>query len=125
MDCESAESREKGCWDPKTNLTPFFEKWSVPTPDFVVDEVWRGMVARLGFSGTIPEETLAFWDKTLIEVYSGEEGRKKLRMALLNLLERDGLLSRLRDIKCPVYWLQVSYRFETLMRLHVNIPIGP
>ena len=68
MDCESAESREKGCWDPKTNLTPFYEKWSVPTTDFVVDEVWRGMVARLGFSGIIPEETLSFWDKTLIEV---------------------------------------------------------
>ena len=80
MDNESAESCEKGSWDPKTNLTHFLEK------DFVVDEVWRGMVARLGFSGIIPKETLSFWDTTLKEVYSSEEGRKKMRIALLNLI---------------------------------------
>jgi hypothetical protein len=84
------------------------------------------MVARLGFSGIIPEETLSFWDKTLIEVYSGEEGRKKLRMALLNLIERDSLLTRLRDIKCPVYWLQVSnLRIRNIDETPFNIPIEP
>lgn len=108
MDYESASSREKGCWDPKTNLRLFYEKWSVPNPDFVVDEVWRGLVASLGFSGTVSAETLSFWDTTVKEVYSGEKGRKKLRMALINLFERDGLLLRLGDIKCPVYWLHVS-----------------
>lgn len=107
MDYESATSRENGCWDPKSNLAPFLEKWSVPDPDFVVDEVWRGMVASLGFSGTVSEETLSFWNNTVKDVYSGDEGRKKLRMATINLMERDGLLRRLRDIKCPVYWLQV------------------
>lgn len=110
MDYESAASREKGCWDPKSQLLPFLESWSspVPTPDFVVDEIWRGMVSSLGFSGTVGPETLSFWDATLKAVYSGDEGRRKLRMALLCLLERDGLLLRLRDIKCPVYWLHVS-----------------
>jgi len=106
MDYESADSRSKGCWDPKGQLAPFYEKWSVPTPDFVVDEVWRGMVASLGFSATTSKETLSFWDQTVKDVYSGDEGRRKLRMALANLMERDGLLCRLRDIKCPVYWLQ-------------------
>ena len=108
MDYESSASREKGCWDPKTQLAPFYDKWSVATPDFVVDEVWRGMVANLGFSGTVSQETLSFWDQTVKDVYSGDEGRRKLRMALVNLMERDGLLCRLRDIKCPVYWLQAS-----------------
>jgi hypothetical protein len=110
MDYESAASREKGSWDPKTQLAPFYEKWCspVPTPDFVVDEVWRGMVASLGFSGTVTPETLSFWDQTLQEVYRGDEGRRKLRMALACLLERDGLLLRLRDIKCPVHWLHVG-----------------
>ncbi|KAL6851077.1 hypothetical protein ACO1O0_008205 [Amphichorda felina] len=108
MDYESASSREKGCWDPKTQLAPFYEKWSVPTPDFVVDEVWRGMVANLGFSGTVSQETLSFWDQTVKDVYSGDEGRRKLRMSLANLMSRDGLLCRLRDIKCPVYWLQAT-----------------
>ena len=109
MDYESAASREKGAWDPKTQLAPFYENWSStePTPDFVVEEVWRGMVVNLGFSGTVPAETEASWDKRLQEVYAGDLGRKKLRMALINLLERDGLLLRQRDITCPVFWLQV------------------
>ncbi|KAB5545511.1 Alpha/Beta hydrolase protein [Coniochaeta sp. 2T2.1] len=108
MDYESADSRSKGCWDPKTLLTPFFEKWcsATPTPDFLVDDVWCGMVGSIGFgSGTTPEMT-AFWTETLKAVYRGDEGRKKLKMALLNLLERDGLLLRVRDIVCPVVWLQ-------------------
>ncbi|KAF5609009.1 microsomal epoxide hydrolase, partial [Fusarium tjaetaba] len=45
-------------------------------------------------------------DETLKQVYRGDEGRKKLRIAVVNLFERDGLLLRLRDVKCPVYWLQ-------------------
>ncbi|KAK2594138.1 hypothetical protein QQS21_008137 [Conoideocrella luteorostrata] len=108
MDCESAASREKGCWDPQTQLAPFYDSWcsATPTPDFVVDEVWRGMVAQLGFSKSVAPETLSFWDATLKSVYSGDEGRRKLRMALACLLERDGLLLRLQDVKCPVYWLQ-------------------
>lgn len=110
MDYESADSRSKGCWDPKTVLKPFFEKWCspTPTPDFVVDDVWCGMVGSIGFgSGTTPEVT-AFWTETLKGIYRGDEGRKKLKMALANLMERDGLLLRLRDITCPVVWLQVS-----------------
>ncbi|KAF4954853.1 hypothetical protein FGADI_4955 [Fusarium gaditjirri] len=108
MDYESAESREKGCWDPKTQLGPFYENWhsTTPTPDFVVDDVWRGLVSSVGFGSNPSPETLAFWDATLKEVYCGDEGRKKLRIAVVNLFERDGLLLRLRDVKCPVYWLQ-------------------
>lgn len=107
MDYESAASREKGCWDPNTSLAPFYEAWSVPTPEFVVPEVFRGMVVNLGFSGTVSPETASSWDETLQIVYSGDHGRKKLRMALTNLLSRDGLLLRIRDVKCPVYWLHV------------------
>ncbi|OAA37900.1 hypothetical protein NOR_06977 [Metarhizium rileyi] len=108
MDCESAASREKGCWDPQSQLLPFYDSWCsvTPTPDFVVDEAWRGMVARLGFSGAVAPDTLLFWDETLKKVYSGDAGRRKLRMALACLMERDGLLLRLRDVKCPVHWLQ-------------------
>lgn len=112
MDYESTTSRKKGCWDPKTSLQGFVDAWTstVPTPDFVVDELWRERVAELGFSGNVSPEMLAFWDETIKNVYSGEEGRKKLLMALINLLDRDGLLSRLRYVKCPVYWLQVSLK---------------
>jgi microsomal epoxide hydrolase len=110
MDYESEDSRSKGCWDPVPALQPFYEKWTsaVATPDFLVDDVWCGMVGGIGFGATASEELSAFWTKTLKEVYKGDEGRKKVRMAVICLLSRDGLLLRLRDIKCPVHWLQVS-----------------
>jgi microsomal epoxide hydrolase len=112
MDYESGESRTKhGCWDPKTLLAPFYEKWcspaGTPTPEFVVDDVWCGMVATLGFGSKGTPELVQFWTDTLKNVYRGDEGRTKLKMALGCLLDRDGLVRRVRDITCPVYWLQV------------------
>ncbi|KAL2128987.1 hypothetical protein VTI74DRAFT_8375 [Chaetomium olivicolor] len=108
MDYESAESRENGCWDPKTLLSPFYEKWcsEVETPEFVVDDVWCGMVGSLGFGKAGTQEMVQYWTEVLKGVYRGDEGRKKLKMALACLLDRDGLLRRIRDVKCPVYWLQ-------------------
>jgi hypothetical protein len=110
MDYESADSRTKGCWDPASILTPFYEKWTsaTETPDFVVDDVWCGMVGSLGFGGAVTAEVIEFWNNALKDIYKGDEGRKKVRMAAICLLERDGLLLRLRDVQCPVYWLQVS-----------------
>ncbi len=90
-------------------LSPFYEKWSVSTPDFVVDDVWCGMVGSLGFGDGATAEMIEFWTQTLKSIYVGDEGRRKLKMALLCLLDRDGLLRRLRDVTCPVYWLQVCY----------------
>ncbi|KAL2851180.1 Alpha/Beta hydrolase protein [Aspergillus pseudoustus] len=108
LDYESADSRSKGCWDPSPNLSPFFNGWSsdAPTPDFVVEEAWCQLVGSVGFGAFATEERVDFWVKTLQEVYRGDEGRRKVRMALNCLLERDGLLMRLGDIKCPVFWLQ-------------------
>ena len=110
MDYESVDSRTKGCWDPAPILTPFYEKWTstTATPEFIVDDVWCGMVGSLGFGTGVTTETIDFWKNTLKDVYKGDEGRKKVRMAVICLLERDGLLLRLGSITCPVYWLQVS-----------------
>lgn len=121
MDYESADSRSKDCWDPVTLLTPFLEKWTseTPTPDFVVDDVWCGMVAGIGFGASGTPETTDFWVQTLKQVYTGDEGRKKVRMALMCLLTRDGLLLRLKDVRCPVYWLQVSEPPSG-----INLPMG-
>ncbi|KAL5045969.1 hypothetical protein BDW71DRAFT_183132 [Aspergillus fruticulosus] len=108
MDYESVDSRSKGCWDPLPLLKPFFDGWTsdAPTPDFMVEEAWCKMVGAVGFGTFATEERVSFWTKTLQEVYRGDEGRKKVRMALACLLSRDGLLLRLGDVKCPVYWLQ-------------------
>lgn len=133
MDYESEDSRSKGCWDPAAMLTPFFEKWSSPpaaapaasAADFVIDDVWCGMVGSVGFGDHGTPEKAAFWTRTLQEVYRGDEGRKKAKMALLNLITRDGLLHRLRDIKCPVHWLQVRLLFfPCSLRLRPSIHVS-
>jgi hypothetical protein len=100
----------------------FYEKWSTPssTPDFIVDDVWCGLVSGIGFGATATAEKSAFWTQTLKEVYKGDEGRKKVRMALNCLLERDGLLLRIGDIKCPVHWLQVSLDFMMVKDLRID-----
>ncbi|KAJ3715749.1 putative alpha/beta hydrolase [Lentinula raphanica] len=110
MDSESEESRKKGAWDPHRFSIPFIEKWSSvdPTPSFVVDDIWVKMVNGLAFAEALTQEREIFWNSTMKSVYKGDEGRKKLRGALICLLERDGLFLRLRDIKCPVHWLQGS-----------------
>ncbi|PGH03998.1 hypothetical protein AJ79_07231 [Helicocarpus griseus UAMH5409] len=110
LDYESSDSRAKGCWDPASILMPFFDNWTspVPTPDFEVDDIWCGMVAGLGFGERVGPEMVEFWKRTVKEVYSGDEGRRKVRMAVACLVGRDGLLMRVRDVRCPVYWLQGS-----------------
>lgn len=111
MDYESSISRENGCWDPLPLLEPFKEKWTsdTPTPDFEVDDEWCGNVIGLGFADSITPESAAFWNNTIKAVYKGDEGRKKVRMAAICLVGRDGLLLRVQDVKCPVHWLQVRW----------------
>ncbi|PQK09160.1 hypothetical protein BB8028_0001g12310 [Beauveria bassiana] len=110
MDSESSLRSDDVSWELKANLIPLYESWCsmTATPHFVPDEHWRRMVVNVGFSGSVPDDFSSFWHKTLKTVYSGDEGRKKLRIAILCLLERDSILLRLRDIRCPVYWLQGS-----------------
>jgi hypothetical protein len=114
MDYESSRSRQNGCWDPSPILTPFYEKWTsaTPTPDFEIDDVWCGMVGGLGFGAGVTAEMLAFWKSALKEIYRGDEGRRKVRMAVVCLLERDGLLMRVGDVRAPVWWMQVSLYFS-------------
>ncbi|KAI0013157.1 putative alpha/beta hydrolase [Xylariaceae sp. FL0662B] len=108
MDCESADSRTKGCWDPVPFAKPFLEKWTstTPTPEFVVDDDWVGALIGLGLGASATPSISETWTKIIKEVYSGDEGRRKLRSSAICLAERDGLLLRIGDIKCPVHWLQ-------------------
>lgn len=108
MDAETTESQSKGCWNPVPLLQPFVDSWSsdTPTPDYIVDDAWCEMVAKFGFGSHATDASTAFWTSILKEVYSGDEGRRKARMAVMCLLGRDSLCLRLKDVKCPVYWLQ-------------------
>ncbi|KAL3418135.1 hypothetical protein PVAG01_09850 [Phlyctema vagabunda] len=131
MDYESAASREDGCWDAAPVLIPWIEKWTstTPTPDWVVEDEWCGMIGSIGFGASTTDETTTFWTSILKDVYSGDEGRKKVRMAAICLLDRDGLRIRIQDIKCPVRWLQgtedlpfKTKRAQEEIKLFINSP---
>lgn len=110
MDCESADSRSKGCWDPVPFFKPLLARWTskVPTPDFTPDEEWVAACTGLGFGSAGTPENTEFWTRTMKEVYKGDGGRRKLKMAVICLADRDSLLLRLDYIECPVHWLHVS-----------------
>lgn len=115
MDYESQDSRNKGSWDAYEVCTPYFERWSsaAHTPDFVIDEDWCRTVPAMAHGDAGTPDMLQFWFDTWRTIYKGDEGRKKARMTILSLVERDGLLWRLRDVRCPVHWLHVSLRCDS------------
>jgi hypothetical protein len=47
--------------------------------------------------------------------YRGDEGRRALRMAVINMRDRDGLHGRLEYIRCPVLWLHVSRNLSCIL----------
>jgi hypothetical protein len=49
----------------------------------------------IGFGQNCSEETRLFWQKTIQANYGGDDGRRRARMAAINLRERDGLHGRL------------------------------
>lgn len=96
--------------DPVPFAKPFLARWTstTPTPNFVVDDDWVASLVALGFGGAATPSITETWTKIFKDVYSGDEGRRKLRSSAICLAERDGLLLRIGDVKCPVHWLQVS-----------------
>lgn len=62
----------------------------------------------IGFRKEYLAETRKEWRERIKGNYKGDEGRRRARVAAINLRERDGLLGRLWDVRCPVLWLHVS-----------------
>lgn len=93
MDYESADSRTKGYWDPAPILTPILELWStiLQTP---VDDVLCEQTVVTGLGQFVTTKETEFWKKTIKDIYNGDKGRKKIRMSVICLLGRDGLLLR-------------------------------
>ncbi|KAJ5360981.1 Amino acid/polyamine transporter I [Penicillium brevicompactum] len=50
-------------------------------------------------------EVRELWRGIIKATYQGEDGRRRIRMAAINLAERDGLRLRLPDVVCPVHWI--------------------
>lgn len=112
MDSECEATRQLNCWDAPTLLTPSITAWTAPdgpSPNFEPGDAYSDFLIDIGFGKeTCPPETRDFWRKTIRENYHGDEGRRRIRMAAINLRDRDGLHPRLSDVKCPVLWLHVG-----------------
>ena len=110
LDFESDHTRAVGCWDAPKLLTPSIEAWTStePTPNFTPGNDYADFLIDIGFGKHCPKEVRDFWRKSINENYAGDDGRRRARMAAINLRDRDGLHPRLFDIRCPVLWLHVS-----------------
>ncbi|KAL4944193.1 hypothetical protein BDV06DRAFT_233786 [Aspergillus oleicola] len=106
LDSESERTRCLDCWDGAALLKPFIHSWSVDhsTPNFSPSDEFIAALISSGFNHC-SSETAAFWSKTIKANYAGDEGRKRLRMAAINLAERGSLHLRLGDVRCPVLWM--------------------
>lgn len=107
MDYESERLVKAGSWDARSVMPPMIETFSKPVPStWELEEEFCSALVDNGFGKECAEETRTQWIGLLKKNYRGDAGRKRLRQAAINLLERDGLFQRLPDIKCPVLWLQ-------------------
>jgi len=107
LDYESERTRKLGCWDGPSDLTPSINEWTTTqsTPDFEPSSDYCNFLIDIGFGKNCDKSVRDFWVKTIKGNYQGDEGRRRARMAAINLRERDGLHGRLPDVKCPVLWL--------------------
>lgn len=78
------------------------------TPDFAPSDDYCNYLVDIGFGKNCAKDVRDYWTKTIKSNYPGNDGRKRFRMAAINLRDRDGLHNRLWDVKCPVLWLHVS-----------------
>lgn len=110
MDYESERTRKLGCWDGVDACTGPINNWTTTkqTPDFEPEDSFCNFLIDIGFGRDCDSSVRDFWQKTIKSNYRGDAGRRRARMAAINLRERDGLHGRLSDVVCPVMWLHVS-----------------
>jgi len=107
LDSETERTRKLGCWNGPELLAASIDEWTTNdnTSSFKPSEEYCNFLIDIGFGKNCPKETRDFWVKTIQSNYQGDEGRRRARMAAINLSDRDGLHRRLFDVKCPVLWL--------------------
>jgi pimeloyl-ACP methyl ester carboxylesterase len=107
LDNENPRTVSLGCWDGPALLSESIQTWTSyeKTPDFEPTTEYCDFLIDIGFGKDVDKDTRKFWQDTIKSNYQGDEGRRRIRMAAINLAERDGLHSRLSDVHCPVLWL--------------------
>lgn len=115
MDYESERTRQLGSWDVMPIANSLIDGWTsqTPTPDFQVDPAFCNVLIDLGMGKDCDQGLRDYWVETVQKNYQHDDGRKRARMACINLRDRDGLHGRLFDVRCPVLWLHVGLRTAT------------
>lgn len=110
MDSESERTRVLGCWDGVAAATGAINSWTTndETPDFEPASEYVNFLIDTGMGKDCDQSARKWWVKEIKANYKGDDGRRRIRMAAINLRERDTLHGRLFDIRCPVLWLHVS-----------------
>jgi pimeloyl-ACP methyl ester carboxylesterase len=130
MDVESQRSRELGCWDGIEFCTPAIDALAEPVgDDWVIPTELVDAVLKEGLGEGVPPEERTFWHATYQKNYTGDTGRKRVRISSINLRDRDGLHGRLDSVRCPVLWMHGTddpvysvANAEDEMKLFVNSP---
>jgi pimeloyl-ACP methyl ester carboxylesterase len=130
MDFESQRSRDLGCWDGIAFCTPAIDALAEPVgQDWVIPIELVDAVLKEGLGDDVPSEERAFWHATYQENYTGDPGRKRVRISSINLRDRDGLHGRLDSVRCPVLRMHGTEdpvysvaNAEDEMKLFVNSP---
>ncbi|KAF1938086.1 alpha/beta-hydrolase [Clathrospora elynae] len=108
LDFESERSRALGCWSClaplESSITGEFSS-DKPTPEFVPSKQYSNFLIDIGFGTDCPTDVREYWVREIEKNYEGDEGRRRIRMAAINLRDRDGLHLRVGDVVCPVLWL--------------------
>lgn len=109
MDYESPTTRSLGCWDASSALNDMISSLTTTSnvPDsFTLPLENADFLIDVGFGkDSISPSDRAYWREQIQTSYAGDEGRRRARMAAINLRDRDGLHGRLWDVRCPVLWL--------------------
>lgn len=107
MDFESQRSRDLGCWDGIEFCTPSIDALAESVgDDWVVPGEFVDAVLGAGLGEDVAPEERSFWHATHQKNYTGDAGRRRLRISTINLRDRDGLHARLDSVRCPVLWMQ-------------------
>jgi len=130
MDFESRRSRDLGCWDGIAFCTPAIDALAEPVgDDWVIPIELVDAVLKEGLGDDVPPEERAFWHTTYQQNYTGDTGRKRVRISSINLRDRDGLHGRLDSVRCPVLRMHGTEdpvysvaNAEDEMKLLVNSP---
>ena len=130
MDFESQRSRDLGCWNGIEFCTPAIDALAEPVgDDWVIPTELVDAVLKEGLGEDVPPEERTFWHTTYQKNYTGDTGRKHVRLSSINLRDRDGLHGRLDSVRCPVLRMHGTEdpvysvdNAEDEMKLFVNSP---